>query len=256
MIVLQILKITGLVLLILLGVILILLAIILLVPIHYRADIEYKDDEKRYNVLVRANWILHIIRVRFEKDPDRTDTEAKVLFFKVYPKKEKAGTLGERKAPEESGFSKIKYKITDLYVKIKRIIFMINDERDQAAVRELLLRTKKLLWHLRPRKTDIRVDLGMGDPASTGEVLGIIYALYPVYRDKIHVTPDFDNKELDATALFKGHIILLVVLIALLKVYFDKDIRRLYRQIQKLKEKKEARPAEEDDDTEGAELTE
>ena len=70
------------------------------------------------------------------------------------------------------------------------------------------------------------------------------------------MTPDFDNKELDATALFKGHIILLVVLITLLKVYFDKDIRRLYRQIQKLKEKKEARPAEEDDDSDDAELTE
>ncbi len=256
MIVLQILKITGIVLLILLGIILLLLLVILLVPIHYRADIEYTDRDKRYNVLVRAHWILHIIRVRFVKDPDRTDTEARVLFFKVYPKKEKSGTLGERKAPEESVFRKIKYKITELYVKIKRIIYMINDERDQAAVRELLLRTKKLLWHIRPRKTDIRVDLGMDDPAATGEALGIIYALYPLYRDKIHVTPDFDEKTLDAVALFKGHIILLVVLIALLKVYFDKDIRRLYRQIQKLREKHEA-PADGDDDAaEGAELTE
>lgn len=235
MIVLQILKIIGIVLLVLLGIILFLLLVVLLVPIHYKAECHFSDGEEKYDVAVRANWILHIIRVIFDKNPAKTDTAVKVLFFKVYPKKAKAGTLGERKGPEEGAFSKIKYKIKKLYVKIKRIVYMIRDERDQEAVRELLLRTKDLLWHIRPRKLKADLLLGLGDPASTGEALGYIFAFYPVYREGLHVTPDFDRKVIDGDVKLKGHIILLIVLIAALRVYFDKDIRRLYAQIQKLR---------------------
>ena len=237
MIALQILKITGIVLLCILALILLLLAVILFVPIHYKAEGEYKDRDNAYLVSARAHWILHIIRVNFDMDKEKKDTVAKVLFFKVYPKPEEgSGTLGERKGPVSSRIEKIKYKISALYVKIKRIIYMINDERDQRAVRELLLRTKKLLWHIRPRKLDVNLLLGMDDPAATGEITGLIYSFYPVYTRHLHYTPDFDRKVIEADGRTKGHIQLIFVLIALARVYFDKDIRRLYNQIQKLKE--------------------
>ncbi len=170
-------------------------------------------------------------------DKDHRDTEAKVLFIKVYPKpEESSGTLGERKAPSDSPIAKIKYKISELYVKIKRIIYMLNDERDQKAVRELLLRVKKLLWHIRPRKLNMNLKLGMDDPASTGEITGIIYSFYPVYTKHLHFQPDFDEKVIEADATLKGYVQLIFVLIAFVRIYFDKDIRRLYNQIQKLKE--------------------
>ena len=237
MIALQILKITGIVLLCILALVLLILAIILFVPIHYRAVADYNDSDSAYNVNARVHWILHIVRVNFDMDKQKRDTEAKVLFFKVYPKPEEtSGTLGERMGPVSSRLENIKYKLSALYVKIKRIIYMINDERDQKAVRELLLRTKKLLWHIRPRKLDINLLLGMGDPSSTGEITGLIYSFYPVYTKHLHYTPDFDRKVIEADGSTKGHIQLIFVLIACARVYFDKDIRRLYNQIQKLKE--------------------
>lgn len=237
MIVLQILKITGIVLLCVLALVLFLVAVILFVPIHYRAVANYTDTGNAYNVKAKANWILHIIRVNFDMDKDRRDTDAHVLFFKIYPKPEEAsGVLGERKGPVSSRIDKIKYKLSKLYVKIKRIIYMINDERDQRAVQELIIRVKKLLWHIRPRKFDVNLLLGMDDPASTGEITGIIYSFYPVYTRHLHYTPDFDNKVIKADGTAGGHIQLIFVLIAAARVYFDKDIRRLYNQIQKIRE--------------------
>ncbi|MBQ9606439.1 MAG: DUF2953 domain-containing protein [Lachnospiraceae bacterium] len=237
MIVLQILKIIGIILLVILLILLALILIILFVPIHYRADGSYKDTDNEYQISAKVNWILHIIRVNFKKDNSSTDILAKVLFFKVYPRPEKAsGTLGERKAPEASRISKIKYQISSLYVKIKRIIYMINDERDKAAVLELLLRVKKLLWHIRPRKLDINLRLGLDDPSSTGEAAGLIYSFYPVYTHHLHLDPDFDNKVIESDLDLKGHIQLIFVVIAAARIYFNKDIRRLYRQIQRLRE--------------------
>ncbi|MBQ7583575.1 MAG: DUF2953 domain-containing protein [Lachnospiraceae bacterium] len=237
MIALQILKIIGIILLVILGLILFLLAVILFVPIHYRADGDYADKENKYNVHARVNWILRIIRVYYDRDKEKSDLTAKVLFFKVYPGPEKdAGALGERKPPLSSRFEKIKYKISRLYDKIRRIIYMLNDERDHRAVAELLLRTKKLLWHIRPRRLDVNLKLGMGDPASTGEITGYISSFYPIYTHHLHLSPDFDNKVIEADGCLKGHIQLIFVLIAAARVYFDKDIRRLYNQIRKLKE--------------------
>ena len=237
MIALQILKITGLVLLGILILLLLLIAVILFAPIHYRADGAYRDKDNKYHINVKANWLLRIIRVTFIKDDTSSDMAAKVLWLKVYPRPAKdSGTLGERKAPEDSSLSKIKYKISSLYVKIKRIFYMLGDERDKDAVMELLLRLKQLLWHIRPRKLDIRLKLGLGDPASTGEALGMICAFYPLYTTHLDLEPDFDNKVIESDLDLKGHIQLIFVLIAAVRVYFNKDIRRLYRQIQKLKE--------------------
>ncbi|MCR5774369.1 MAG: DUF2953 domain-containing protein [Lachnospiraceae bacterium] len=237
MIALQILKIIGIILLIILGIVLFLLLVILFVPIHYNADADYTDTDNKYNVHAKANWILHIIRFNYDRNNDSDDMAAKVLWIKVYPSaKDEAGVLGERKEPVSERFEKIKYKITSLYVKIKRIIYMINDERDQRAVQELLLRLKKLLWHIRPRKLNANLDLGLGNPASTGEIVGIIYSFYPVYTDHLHLNPDFDQKVIKGDAFLKGHVQLIFVLIALARVYFDKDIRRLYRQLQKINE--------------------
>lgn len=252
MIVPLILKIIGIILLILLILILFILTVVLFVPIRYRADGSYENEGNKYVIHAKANWILHIIRVRFDLCREGQDKEVKVLFFKVYPKPEEAsGVLGERKAPEDfsedddddedegessgSFISKIKYKISSLYVKIKRIVYMLNDERDHEAVRELIFRVARLLRHIRPRKLESNLKLGLDDPAATGEALGLIYSFYPVYTKHLRVEPYFDRRIIEADLFMKGYIQLFFVLWAAGKVYFNKDIRRLYRQIQRIK---------------------
>ena len=237
MIVLQVLKITGIVLLAILCLILLLLLITLFTPIHYKGCGEVNAESKTFSANARASWLCRIIRVYFDTENEKTDYRVKLLWFRIYPKPEKTAVLGERKSPasDDPAISKIKYKISGLYDKIRRIDYILHDERDQAAMRELLLRVKKVLWHIRPRKLDANLKLGMDDPASTGEITGIIYSFYPVYTKHLHLEPDFDNKILEGDLKLKGHVQLIFILIAAVRIFFDRDIRRLYRQLQKIR---------------------
>ena len=255
MIVLQILKVIGIVLLVILCLILFLIAVILFVPIFYKADGSYTDKENDMHLNARASWILHIIRFVFKLDGREQDYALKVLFFEVYPGKSFKSSLDDNtdddpdddtdddSEDDEGLIGKIKYKITSLYdrirqviKKIRQILFVLNDERDQETVRELLFRVKVLLKHILPRKGLLRLHIGLGDPASTGQVTGIIYTLYPIYTTHLLLEPDFDEKVTDADLSLKGHIQLIFVVIAAVRIYFNKDIRRLYRQIQQIRE--------------------
>ena len=243
MIVLQILKIIGIVLLVALCLILFLIAVILFVPIFYKADGSYTDSENAMHLKAHASWILHIIRFVFTLDGSDRDYTLKVLFFEVYPGRSFKSSTDDAPEDDEGWTRKIKYKIISLYDKIRQVIkkirqilFVLNDERDQEAVRELLFRIKILLKHILPRKGLLRLHIGLGDPASTGQVTGIIYSLYPVYTTHLLLEPDFDEKVTDADLNLKGHIQLIFVLIAAVRIYFNKDIRRLYGHIQQIRE--------------------
>ncbi len=135
---------------------------------------------------------------------------------------------------------KIKYKFMDICDKIKDgrmktedLINKYSDERTRNAVIELWLVLKRLLWHIRPRKFSIYVHYGMEDPSQTGEIFGIYNSFYPIHRGIPIVVPDFDNKCFDGNYTVKGHLQLFFVLTALIRLYFNKDVRRLYDMIKK-----------------------
>lgn len=154
----------------------------------------------------------------------------------------------EEKAPEKERVSifkkisdacdKIKYKFTDICDKIKDgrmkaedLISKYSDERTKNAVIELWIVLKRLLWHIRPRRFKAYLHYGMEDPSQTGEIFGIYNSFYPIHRGKPVVIPDFDNKCLDGNMTIRGHIQLFFVVTALIRLYFNKDVRRLYDMI-------------------------
>ncbi len=263
MIALQILKVIGIILLVILCVVLVLLLIVLLAPIHYRVDGSYSDSQKGETedaskegeekaedgsengpidnlvVTARGHWIIHIFRFFYDLKGTESGYGVKFLWKEIYPGKSFATAEDD---DEMSHFGKIKYKIVRVYDRIKqlvrkmkRILFILNDERDQEAVRELLFRVRVLLKHIIPRKGRLRVHFGMADPADTGQTLGMIYSLYPIYEEKLLLEPDFDEQVIDADIWMKGHVQLIFVVIAAARIYFNKDIRRLYRQIQRIR---------------------
>ncbi|WP_408071186.1 hypothetical protein [Butyrivibrio sp. JL13D10] len=92
-----ILKITGIVLLSILGLLLFILILVLFVPIRYRAGaaIEETDLEKEASLILEKvtakasfSWLLHIIRGKIAY-PESKEFQLKVLCFTVYPPKNK-----------------------------------------------------------------------------------------------------------------------------------------------------------------------
>lgn len=107
--------------------------------------------------------------------------------------------------------------------------------------------TKELLWltirqlrgilrHVLPRKLDVRLNVGTGDPASTGQILALQGLLYPVLKGNVLIVPDFEEKRFEGTFYMKGRITAFVLLLCALRVIINKNFRKLIRILRKKEE--------------------
>lgn len=90
-----------------------------------------------------------------------------------------------------------------------------------------------LLKSIRPRKVKGSLTIGTGDPASTGQVLGIYGMLYPILGNNIMITPDFDRQIVEGELLVKGRITLFKALKMALVIFFNRDVRRLIKLLKR-----------------------
>ncbi|MBO4591815.1 MAG: DUF2953 domain-containing protein [Eubacterium sp.] len=91
-ILLAVLKILGIILLVILGLILLILLLVLFVPICYRIKAVHNDNETTADV--KVSYLVLNAKGHFDKD-NGLSYWAKILFFKIYPKKEKIPKAGE-----------------------------------------------------------------------------------------------------------------------------------------------------------------
>lgn len=146
--------------------------------------------------------------------------------------------IENNKKPKKSIFKKVidKYNsirksISNINKKRERIISEINNKNNQEAVRFGLVLLKDLLKHILPRKHKISIKFGSGDPATTGEILGAIYAISALLSLNIYVEPDFDNKIFECDIPFKGRISIFYILVLVIKAYRNKKFMALVNKI-------------------------
>lgn len=90
-----------------------------------------------------------------------------------------------------------------------------------------------IIKHLRPRKFKASLIVGMDDPASTGEILAVCGMLYPIIGGHVDVRGDFEKKRLEGQILIVGKLCMFTFLRAAVRIYFNKDIRKLYRLLKR-----------------------
>ena len=79
-----ILKIIGIILLVILGLVL----LVLFVPICYRGDVHYSDDE--FNTHFKAHWLIFPVRFKLTYENDELKKELRIFGFNIFrEKKEK-----------------------------------------------------------------------------------------------------------------------------------------------------------------------
>lgn len=81
--------------------------------------------------------------------------------------------------------------------------------------------------HIMPLKHRIKLEFGTGSPDTTGEILGALAVIMALTGMNIQVMPDFDNAIFRGDIYMKGRIRLFNILIIALKVYFNKELRRV-----------------------------
>lgn len=132
--------------------------------------------------------------------------------------------------PHKKQFKDKSEKIKNCIYKLKR---EYSDERNKAAFLHLKKELFIILKRICPRRLKLTMVYSTGSPDTTGISLGIL-ACFPVgYTNRWRITPDFESEKPYAKGSFdiKGHVIVISILAATLRILFDKNCRRLYNRI-------------------------
>ena len=138
---------------------------------------------------------------------------------------------------------KIISKIQEICATISKWGGFVTDPATQNAIRELLKRLIILLKHIWPKKISGWVEFGIEDSAVMGYVMAVVSALYPLYCDKVTVSPDFVEERMEGQLSAEGRIRVGTVVWQLLLTILNKDVRDTWKTYKALSAE-EADPAD------------
>ena len=114
--------------------------------------------------------------------------------------------------------------IAGLFAKIKAI-----DEDSIELLQAVLKSSGGLLKHMAPRSLRGRLHFGTGDPALTGQLLGVLSVLFAMWGKGIAVIPDFEQEVFEGEAAVKGYARGIIVLILIIRAHPLRLMERLDR---------------------------
>ena len=135
-----------------------------------------------------------------------------------------AAEAPKKKKRKKSSFAD---RIKRICEKVSSLREAVEDEENQKAFRLLISRVKYLLHHLRFRRFEGRLVFGFDDPAMMGRILGALSLFYPLYGESFTITPAFDHTAFEGEIALKGHVRLIHILIAAIRLMMNKKIRGL-----------------------------
>lgn len=127
---------------------------------------------------------------------------------------------------------KIKKFILSLKENFSNIKKEVSDETNKNAVSHIFKELKTLLHHIGPRRGKAQLSYSTGDPATTGELTGVLSIMPLFYKKGIHVVPDFTSDRFYIQVNFRvnGHFQVFHLLGIFIRVYRDKDLRKLMQK--------------------------
>lgn len=127
---------------------------------------------------------------------------------------------------------KIKKFILSLKENFSNIKKEVSDETNKNAVSHIFKELKTLLHHIGPRRGKAQLSYSTGDPATTGELTGVLSIMPLFYKKGIHLVPDFTSDRFYIQGNFRvnGHFQVFHLLGIFIRVYRDKDLRKLMQK--------------------------
>ena len=121
-------------------------------------------------------------------------------------------------------------KLTRIREKIKSGKDEIFNEGNKELIGHLLKELRYVIKHLRPKKVKADVTFSTGDPARTGQILGILCMFPVMYSYDMHIVPDFVEEHfyVKGTLELKGQVRLIYFMIVAIRLLKDKNFRRLF----------------------------
>ena len=159
--------------------------------------------------------------------------------FKTEEKKEKQGFFKKIKGK----IQKIRETISKVINKCKKLLHqkdeakrILNQPETKKAIAFAWGELKHLLKHVLPRKIKGYVAYGAENPATTGQMLGILSVVYAKTGQLLEIRPNFVGKQLECDVEIKGRIQLFTILVIAIKVLCNKELKQLVSEVKGLKE--------------------
>ncbi len=128
---------------------------------------------------------------------------------------------------------KFKFSFVDrfkkFYGKIEYYKSIIQSKRFKKAFALCKKTLIKVLKSILPKKWFIKGTLAFEDPATVGKAMGIYGMLYSVLYKHCDIEFLFDDDIIDINLYAKGHIRLIVLLVAFIRIYFNRNIKTLIK---------------------------
>ena len=136
----------------------------------------------------------------------------------------------------KNSIKKVFYIIIGFLEKWHKIKAFLQNEINKKGLKNAFVSLKKIFIHIRPKKLNIAVEFGTGDPCSTGQLLGGLSILYGYYGETVQITPNFETEILEGSIYCKGRIRLFTLLIICIKLILNKEFRKLIENFKAFKE--------------------
>lgn len=119
--------------------------------------------------------------------------------------------------------------------KVSAIRNVISGEGNHKVVSLVWEQIRYLLRHSRFRKLKTDLTFSTGDPATTGQILGVLCMVPVLYQYEVSVVPDFESEQwyLRGTFEIKGHARLVHVLRSGILLWKEKEVRRFVNHMMK-----------------------
>ena len=126
------------------------------------------------------------------------------------------------------------YTLSKAYDKI----YMVSDTIENPIFDRAYERAKTdlflILRHVMPKKAQADILLGVGDPCVTAQILAGVGVVNALCDYDIWMQPDFDNKLVEGKINIKGRVYLWRLALSVLRVYFNKDIRKVWKRFKRI----------------------
>ncbi len=193
-------------------------------------SVEITEETDEAEVTFRERETSHLSKQEMPERQAITDTQeihvsSEKVSAKGKPSKSKKKTRAQKENTKKGiDFTFLKEQLTD--------------EHNKSVVRKIWSELCYLLRHFKFRNITTDLVFATGDPATTGQVLGILCMIPVLYRYNFKVVPDFEADEtyVKGTFLVTGKVRMIHVFVVLLRLIFDKEVRLVVKRILRLLE--------------------
>ena len=223
------------------------------------ASIRFAEKKLLYRVSVVGISLKKGDLLNPEKSvPEETDLEPQILKPQKDKKEEKkAAALEVQNKPEQEAkteiekekekgkedlsdriehfFERLSEKYEGLIKKLEQTEAVLTSKVTGRAVKKVKEQLFHILNHIKPKKIAGNINFGLEDPANTAIIYGTIDILaIAMSEGKLIITPEFYQKGISLDMVMQGRILIGYLLVCALRVFFNKDVRRVVRVVRRM----------------------